>query len=69
MSNLQILEMRLRTIDELIWRNEAVIITADNVRWFFDEAEEAEIKIKRLKKLRAETVKQWNKQWSKKSRQ
>lgn len=58
MSDIQILNMRLRTIDELIWRNEAIIITADNIGWFFDIAEEAEIKIKRLEKLRKDIVKQ-----------
>ena len=52
MSDIQILQMRLRVIDELIWRNDAVIITSDNVGWFFDEADEAREKINRLEKLR-----------------
>ena len=61
MSDIQILEMRLRVIDELIWRNEAIIITSDNVGWFFDGADEAQEKINRLKKLKRNVIKQFNK--------
>lgn len=61
MSDIQILEMRLRVIDELIWRNEAIIITSDNVGWFFDEADKAREKINRLEKLKRNVIKQFNK--------
>ena len=61
MSDIQILEMRLRVIDELTRRNEAIIITSDNIGWFFDEADEARDKINRLEKLRRNVIKQLNK--------
>ena len=61
MSDIHILEMRLRVIDELIWRNEAIIITSDNVGWFFDGADEAQEKINRLEKLKRNVIKQFNK--------